>query len=80
MTTLDLVLRGGRVIDPARDVDGTYDVFRVGAKAITPGRVTIRVGTPIATEGLTLRDKERLSREAREQIQGMLFGEHLSSL
>src|SRR5216683_2374585 len=44
-------------------IDGTYDVFRVGAKAITPGRVTIRVGTPIATEGLTLRDKERLSSE-----------------
>ena len=30
-------------------IDGTYDVFGVGAKAITPGRVTIRVGTPIAT-------------------------------
>jgi 1-acyl-sn-glycerol-3-phosphate acyltransferase len=53
-------------------IDGTYDVFRVGAKRITPGRVTIRVGTPIATEGLTLRDKERLSSEAREQIQSML--------
>jgi 1-acyl-sn-glycerol-3-phosphate acyltransferase len=54
-------------------IDGTYDVFRVGAKRITPGRVTIRVGTPIATEGLTLRDKERLSSEAREQIQGLLW-------
>ena len=60
-------------------VDGTYDVFRVGAKAITPGRVTIRVGTPIATEGLTLRDKERLSSEAREQISAMLFGGQPSS-
>src|SRR5262245_64947910 len=26
MTTMDLVLRGGRVIDPARGVDGTFDV------------------------------------------------------
>jgi len=54
-------------------VDGTYDVFRVGAKRITPGRVTIRVGTPIATEGTSLRDKERLATEAREQILRMLF-------
>jgi 1-acyl-sn-glycerol-3-phosphate acyltransferase len=60
-------------------IDGTYDVFRVGAKAITPGRVTIRVGTPIATEGLTLRDKERLSGQAREQISAMLFGGQPSS-
>jgi len=54
-------------------VDGTFDVFRVGAKRITPGPVTIRVGTPIPTAGLTLRDKERLSQEARGQIQAMLF-------
>jgi predicted amidohydrolase len=26
LPTFDLVLRGGRVIDPARDVDGRYDV------------------------------------------------------
>jgi 1-acyl-sn-glycerol-3-phosphate acyltransferase len=55
-------------------IDGTFDVFRVGAKRITPGPVTIRVGTPIPTAGLTLRDKERLSQEARAQIQAMLFG------
>ena len=54
-------------------IDGTFDVFRVGAKRITPGKVTIRVGTPIATAGLTLRDKERLSTESRAQIEGMLF-------
>lgn len=54
-------------------IDGTYDVFRVGAKHVTPGPVTIRVGTPIATEGTTLRDKERLATEARAQIEQMLF-------
>lgn len=53
-------------------IDGTYEVFRVGAKRITPGRVTIRVGTPIATAGLALRDKERLAGEARAQIERML--------
>jgi 1-acyl-sn-glycerol-3-phosphate acyltransferase len=54
-------------------IDGTYDVYRVGAKRITPGRVTIRVGTPIETAGTSLRDKERLANESREQIQQMLF-------
>ena len=53
-------------------IDGTYDIFRVGAKRITPGRVTIHVGTPIPCAGLTLRDKERLSVESQTQIQALL--------
>jgi 1-acyl-sn-glycerol-3-phosphate acyltransferase len=54
-------------------IDGTYDVFAVGAKRITPGPVTIKIGTPIPTASLTLRDKETLSQEARTQIEAMLF-------
>jgi 1-acyl-sn-glycerol-3-phosphate acyltransferase len=54
-------------------IDGTYDIYRVGARVITPGRVTVRVGREISTEGLSLRDKERLLNESREQIQAMLF-------
>jgi 1-acyl-sn-glycerol-3-phosphate acyltransferase len=53
-------------------VDGTYDVFRVGAKRITPGRVTIKVGTPILTAGAKLKDKERLATESRAQIEQLL--------
>src|SRR5438477_10164562 len=49
-------------------IDGTYDVYRAGAKWITPGPVTIRVGTPIPTAGLTVRDKEPLLDESRAQI------------
>lgn len=55
-------------------VDGTYEVFGVGARAIKPGVVTIKVGTPIETAGATLRDKDRLATEAREQIERMLAG------
>lgn len=55
-------------------IDGTYDVYRVGAKRITPAPVTIRVGTPIATVGRTVREKESLAQEARAQISAMLFG------
>jgi 1-acyl-sn-glycerol-3-phosphate acyltransferase len=53
-------------------VDGTYDVFRVGAKRITPGKVTVRIGTPKVTEGTSLRDKERLASESRAEIEQML--------
>ncbi len=53
-------------------IDGTYDVYRAGAKWITPGPVTIRVGTPIPTAGLTVRDKDRLLQESRAQIEAML--------
>jgi 1-acyl-sn-glycerol-3-phosphate acyltransferase len=55
-------------------LDGTYEVFPVGAKRITPGVVTLKVGTPILTEGRTVREKEALTEEARGQISAMLFG------
>ena len=55
-------------------VDGTFDVFRVGAKRVTPGTVTVKVTPPIPTEGLSLRDKERLLTESRDRIQMLLFG------
>lgn len=59
-------------------VDGTFDVFRVGAKNITPGTVTITVTPPIATAGLSVRDKEKLAAESRNRIQEILFGEPAS--
>jgi 1-acyl-sn-glycerol-3-phosphate acyltransferase len=55
-------------------LDGTFSVFPVGARRITPGPVTVRVGTPIETAGLTLRGKEMLATESRAQIETMLFG------
>jgi 1-acyl-sn-glycerol-3-phosphate acyltransferase len=66
-----LALRSGLPILPVA-IQGTYDVFRAGAKRVTPGPVTIRVGTPIPTEGLTVRDKDRLLEQSREQITRML--------
>jgi len=53
-------------------VDGTFDVFRVGAKRITPGRVTIKGGTPIVTAGTTLKDKDRLATQSRAEIEQLL--------
>ena len=55
-------------------IDGTWEVFNAHAKRVTPGPVTIKVGTILPTAGLTLRDKDRLLTESRAQISTMLFG------
>ena len=66
-----LALRSGLPILPVA-IDGTFDVYSANAWKVTPGPVTVRVGTPIPTEGLTVRDKERLLNESRAQILSML--------
>lgn len=66
-----LALRSGLPILPVA-IDGTYDVFSAHARTVTPGPVTVRVGNPIPTEGLTVRDKDRLLNESRAQILSML--------
>src|SRR5258705_710075 len=53
-------------------IDGTYEVLRVGAKRITPGAVTIRVGTEIETAGVSVRAKDSLLEQSRGQIEEML--------
>lgn len=53
-------------------IDGMFDVFPVGATRVRPGRVVIRVGTPIPTVEVTVREKERLAQESRGQITTML--------
>jgi 1-acyl-sn-glycerol-3-phosphate acyltransferase len=55
-------------------IDGTFEVFPVGRWSIKPHPVTIKVGTPIPTAGLTLKAKDRLLTESRNQIEMMLFG------
>jgi len=70
-----LALKSEKTIVPLA-LDSTFDIWPAGDFwRIRPGRVTIRVGTPIETAGLTVRDKERLLNESRAQVQAMLFSE-----
>jgi 1-acyl-sn-glycerol-3-phosphate acyltransferase len=73
-----LALKSEKTIVPIA-IDSTFDVFPVGAKRVTPGVVTIRVGTPIETAGRSLRDKNALLEEARTQVETMLFGAPVTS-
>ena len=68
-----LALKSEQPIVPVA-IDGTYEVFPATRWRVTPGVVTVKVGTPLPTAGLTLRDKDRLLTESRRQIQMMLFG------
>ena len=68
-----LAIRAQKTIVPIA-IDSTFDIWPVGAFwKLTPGRVTLRVGTPIETARLTVREKDRLLNESRDQIQTMLF-------
>jgi 1-acyl-sn-glycerol-3-phosphate acyltransferase len=66
-----LALKSEKTIVPVA-IDGTFDVFGVGARRVTPGRVTVRIGQPIETAGVSLKERERLADAARTQIAGML--------
>jgi 1-acyl-sn-glycerol-3-phosphate acyltransferase len=68
-----LALKAEKTIVPIA-IDSTYDIFPAGRWSVTPGKVTLRVGTPIETTGRSLRHKEDLLVEARTQIETMLFG------
>jgi 1-acyl-sn-glycerol-3-phosphate acyltransferase len=52
---------------------GTREVLAMGSPVFHPfRRVTLRIGDPISTEGLTLSDRGRLTDAVREQIVAML--------
>ena len=52
---------------------GTRDVLAMGSSVFHPfQRVTLRIGDPLPTAGLTLRDRDQLTTAIREQIVEML--------
>jgi 1-acyl-sn-glycerol-3-phosphate acyltransferase len=51
---------------------GTRKILPFGSAVFHAGRVRLRVGDPIPTEGLTLRDRGALTEAAHQQIAGML--------
>ena len=55
---------------------GTRQIMEKGSWKIRPGRVTVVVGEPVSTEGLTTRDRDRLSRECRTAVESLMNGGH----
>jgi hypothetical protein len=46
--------------------------MRKGSAIVRPVKVTVRIGPPIPTEGLTIDDRDVLIERAREAVQGLL--------
>lgn len=51
---------------------GTREIMPMGSAVIRPGRVRLRIGDPIATAGLTLKDRGRVTEAARKQVESMM--------
>jgi 1-acyl-sn-glycerol-3-phosphate acyltransferase len=53
---------------------GTREILAYGSAVFRSGRVHLRIGDPIPTTGLLLKDRERLTNSSRERIVEMLEG------
>jgi len=51
---------------------GPDKILPMGSTVIRAGRVRVRIGEPISTEGMTLKDRGTLTEAAREQMTRML--------
>ncbi len=49
-------------------IQGTREVLPMGSVVIRPGHVTLRIGEPIPTAGLSLQDRNRLTSQIREKV------------
>lgn len=68
-----LALKSELPIVPAAII-GTWEVLPSTRSSVRPGRVTVRIGDPIETAALSIRQKDELMRDARARIAAMLAG------
>jgi 1-acyl-sn-glycerol-3-phosphate acyltransferase len=57
-------------------LEGVYDLLPIHTHHLFPGEVTVRVGDPIATKGMTVRQTEELTARLRSAIEAMLESAH----
>jgi len=53
-------------------IHGSYETMRRGSALIFPATVSVRIGKPIETAGLTLDDRDALIRQVRERMEELL--------
>ena len=66
-----IAIKAGVPIIPVAIV-GTRAVVPINSGIVKPGRVIVCIGDPIETASLTIKDRERVTEEARQQIVSML--------
>jgi 1-acyl-sn-glycerol-3-phosphate acyltransferase len=58
-------------------LSGVYDLLPIHTRHLYPGELTVSVGTPIETKGMTPRQTDELNARLREAIEGLLEAEDL---
>ena len=53
-------------------VQGGRDAMRTGSALVHPVRVSVRIGTPIPTAGLTLNDRDELIEQVHQEVERLL--------
>ena len=53
-------------------ISGTREMLPMGSLHVRPGRARLRIGDPIPTAGMSLRDRDRLTDELRDRILALL--------
>ena len=66
-----IAIKAGVPIIPI-GLTGTRDIVAMGSAIVRRGTVTLRVGDPISTEGLSLKDRQKLTDEVRERVQALI--------
>jgi 1-acyl-sn-glycerol-3-phosphate acyltransferase len=66
-----MAIKAGAPIVPVA-IQGGRDAMRHGSSIIWPARVSIRVGEPIETAGLGLKDRDALIATTRQRIEALL--------
>ena len=66
-----MAIEAGAPIVPVA-IDGGRAAMRKGSRLVWPARVTVDIGEPIETRGLTLEDRDALIASARNRIATML--------
>src|SRR6185436_2081623 len=66
-----MAIKAGAPIVPVA-VSGGREAMRKGSKIIYPVNVTVRIGEPIETAGLTLDDRDDVIARTRASIQALL--------
>lgn len=66
-----IAIKAGVPIIPV-GLTGTREIVAMGSAIVRPGKVTLRVGDPISTEGLSLKDRQALTDQVRERVQALI--------
>jgi len=65
-----IAIKAGAPVVPV-GLDGTRQILPMGSIHVKPGEVVLRIGLPIPTDGLKIRDRHALTEELQQRVAGL---------